>query len=161
MPVYDKPFGNGKSAKQSQNPIMPVHVHGSPKECFPGLVNFLTVSPSAYLEHSRNLGSILLASPVYHSTLRSGRIQGLSRYTVSSHLAENTNVCFYSLLDDRWTGWQGGPEFCQNTGIDEKSHALCSLRPACIKVFSRNYLSITSILLCYTNIQNLYVTLPY
>ena len=35
------------------------------------------------------------------NTLRSRRIQGLSRLTISGHLAENRIVCFYSLLDGR------------------------------------------------------------
>ena len=33
-------------------------------------------------------------------TLHRGKIQGLSRKTVSGRLAENRNVCFYSPLDD-------------------------------------------------------------
>ena len=45
-------------------------------------------------------------------TVSMDRIQGLSRWTVSSHLVENGYVCFYSLLDGCWLGWQGGPEVC-------------------------------------------------
>ena len=49
------------------------YIQGSPKECFPGLVNFVTLlffttSASTCLEHSRNLGSTLLATPVLDQT---------------------------------------------------------------------------------------------